>query len=254
MTVVPIHLAADELEAILTKTDIAKTKKLRPRLEAMAAEDKTIELDINDWSRVVLALCGPSAREVRAGSICLGLLPELPTIWPRRWELMARPCRLNRTHSAIPMPETLKGLIERVTYHNPENGFAVLKVVVKGRQDLVPSWAAPRRCRQANTSRPLANGSLTGNTGNSSRPTNSRPPTRPRLRASSEYLGIWGDPQHRAEAGGQDRQHLQRADPGDLRDGPRLPPAHQGNRLTNELSGSGKAGRSRRKFARSCSS
>ena len=35
------------------------------------------------------------------------------------------------------MPETLKGLIERVTYHNPENGFAVLKVKVKGRQDVV---------------------------------------------------------------------------------------------------------------------
>ena len=34
------------------------------------------------------------------------------------------------------MPETLTGLIERVTYHNPENGFAVLKVQVKGRQDL----------------------------------------------------------------------------------------------------------------------
>ena len=33
------------------------------------------------------------------------------------------------------MPETLKGLIERVTYHNPENGFAVLKV--KGREDLL---------------------------------------------------------------------------------------------------------------------
>ena len=28
------------------------------------------------------------------------------------------------------MPETLQGLIERVTYHNPENGFAVLKVKV----------------------------------------------------------------------------------------------------------------------------
>ena len=40
MTVVPIHLAADELEAILTKTRIAKTKKLRPRLEAMAAETR----------------------------------------------------------------------------------------------------------------------------------------------------------------------------------------------------------------------
>jgi exodeoxyribonuclease V alpha subunit len=35
------------------------------------------------------------------------------------------------------MPETLEGLIERVTYHNPENGFAVLKVKVKGRQDLL---------------------------------------------------------------------------------------------------------------------
>src|SRR5471032_1999334 len=36
------------------------------------------------------------------------------------------------------MPENLTGLIERVTYHNPENGFAVLQVKVKGREDLVP--------------------------------------------------------------------------------------------------------------------
>ncbi|NLF69753.1 MAG: ATP-dependent RecD-like DNA helicase [Candidatus Anammoximicrobium sp.] len=35
------------------------------------------------------------------------------------------------------MPETLAGLIERVTFHNPENGFAVLKVQVKGRRELV---------------------------------------------------------------------------------------------------------------------
>ncbi len=35
------------------------------------------------------------------------------------------------------MPENLNGLIERVTYHNPENGFAVLRVKVKGREDLV---------------------------------------------------------------------------------------------------------------------
>jgi exodeoxyribonuclease V alpha subunit len=35
------------------------------------------------------------------------------------------------------MPETLSGLIERVTYHNPENGFAVLKVQVRGWADLV---------------------------------------------------------------------------------------------------------------------
>jgi exodeoxyribonuclease V alpha subunit len=35
------------------------------------------------------------------------------------------------------MPENINGLIERVTYHNPANGFAVLKVKVKGRKDLV---------------------------------------------------------------------------------------------------------------------
>jgi len=35
------------------------------------------------------------------------------------------------------MAETLNGSIERVTFHNPENGFAVLKVKVKARQDLV---------------------------------------------------------------------------------------------------------------------
>ena len=35
------------------------------------------------------------------------------------------------------MNETLNGFIERVTYHNPENGFAVLRVKVRGRADLV---------------------------------------------------------------------------------------------------------------------
>ena len=35
------------------------------------------------------------------------------------------------------MPENLTGLIERVTYHNQENGFAVLRVKVKGREELV---------------------------------------------------------------------------------------------------------------------
>jgi hypothetical protein len=59
MTVVSIQLTADELEAILTKTEIAKTKKLRPRLEAMATEGKAIELEIHEWSRIVLALCAP---------------------------------------------------------------------------------------------------------------------------------------------------------------------------------------------------
>ena len=35
------------------------------------------------------------------------------------------------------MSEPLSGTIERVTFHNPENGFVVLRVLVKGRRDLV---------------------------------------------------------------------------------------------------------------------
>jgi hypothetical protein len=62
-TVVPVQLTADELAAILTTTRIAKTKKLRPRLEAMAAEGHAVELDIHDWSQVLLALCGTTAKE-----------------------------------------------------------------------------------------------------------------------------------------------------------------------------------------------
>lgn len=34
------------------------------------------------------------------------------------------------------MEETLRGTIERVTFHNPENGFSVLRVLVAGKRDL----------------------------------------------------------------------------------------------------------------------
>ena len=65
-TSVAISLTAEELDAILTKTDIAKTKKLRPRLEAMAAmaaEGKPIELDVMEWSSILLPLCGARVEE-----------------------------------------------------------------------------------------------------------------------------------------------------------------------------------------------
>jgi len=40
--------------------------------------------------------------------------------------------------SAPPAPaETLSGLVERVTYHNPETGFCVLRVKARGQRDLV---------------------------------------------------------------------------------------------------------------------
>src|SRR5947209_11469347 len=35
------------------------------------------------------------------------------------------------------MPESLSGVVERVTFHNPENGYAVLRVQAGGRRGLV---------------------------------------------------------------------------------------------------------------------
>jgi exodeoxyribonuclease V alpha subunit len=32
--------------------------------------------------------------------------------------------------------ENLSGLVERVTFHNPDNGFCVLRVQVKGKKEL----------------------------------------------------------------------------------------------------------------------
>jgi exodeoxyribonuclease V alpha subunit len=41
--------------------------------------------------------------------------------------------------SAAPPPEreALAGLVERVTYHNPANGFGVLRVKLRGQRELV---------------------------------------------------------------------------------------------------------------------
>ena len=80
MTVVAIQLTADELEAILTKTTIARTKKLRPRLEAMAAEGNLIELEINDWSKVLLALCGTRVKEMPVCKHLLGIAGRIANL------------------------------------------------------------------------------------------------------------------------------------------------------------------------------
>ena len=41
------------------------------------------------------------------------------------------------TASGAAPAETLSGLVERVTFHNPDNGFCVLRVKARGRRDLV---------------------------------------------------------------------------------------------------------------------
>ena len=38
---------------------------------------------------------------------------------------------------AAPGREVLAGLVERVAFHNPENGFCVLRVKARGQRDLV---------------------------------------------------------------------------------------------------------------------
>jgi len=58
MSTVAIHLTPDEIEAILTKTDIARTKKLKPRLEAMREAQQDVDLSVSEWGRVISSLCG----------------------------------------------------------------------------------------------------------------------------------------------------------------------------------------------------
>src|SRR3954465_7871760 len=43
---------------------------------------------------------------------------------------------MNKT-AAVPDREPLAGLVERGTYHNPDNGYCVLRVQVRGHRDLV---------------------------------------------------------------------------------------------------------------------
>ncbi len=43
----------------------------------------------------------------------------------------------NHPYNAIVMSETLSGVIDKVTFHNPENGFVVLRVTAQGQRGLV---------------------------------------------------------------------------------------------------------------------
>ena len=51
---------------------------------------------------------------------------------------MLRSIPLTPSLDASPPKETLVGSVERVTFHNDDNGFAVLKVKARGKRDLVP--------------------------------------------------------------------------------------------------------------------
>jgi len=52
-------------------------------------------------------------------------------------EVLRHPAMRTSAAELPSMSENLKGFIERVTYHNPNNGFAVLRVKLQGHDDLV---------------------------------------------------------------------------------------------------------------------
>ncbi len=52
----------------------------------------------------------------------------------QRWGLAVYNPLMSSTETTA---EALTGSIERVTFHNPDNGFAVLRLKVKGRTELV---------------------------------------------------------------------------------------------------------------------
>jgi len=76
MDTVAIHLAPDEIQAIVTKTDIARTKKLRPRLEAVAATEQDLDLPVHEWGRVLLSLCG-AKQEAQVRKHLLGIAVKI---------------------------------------------------------------------------------------------------------------------------------------------------------------------------------
>src|SRR6476659_3720220 len=50
---------------------------------------------------------------------------------------MKNATQLHRGVAAQPSPDAVAGTVERVTFHNAENGFCVLKLQTRGKRDLV---------------------------------------------------------------------------------------------------------------------
>ena len=65
--------------------------------------------------------------------------------------------------------EVLAGLVERVTYHNVENGFCVLRAKARGHRDIVTVVGHAQPLRPVSGSRHQVNGSTIGHTASSSR-------------------------------------------------------------------------------------
>ena len=58
MSTVAIYLTDEDLRLIVTETDVARTKKLRPKLEAIVGSQRDARLSVHEWGRLVCSLCG----------------------------------------------------------------------------------------------------------------------------------------------------------------------------------------------------
>ena len=128
------------------------------------------------------------------------------------------------------MPETLTGLIERVTYHNPENGFAVLKVQVKGRQDLVTVIGSTTSVSAGEHLEATGKWVVDREHGQQFKADELKTTHPASAEGIEKYLASGAIRSIGPKICRQDRRHLQGTDPRNLRDGPRFPPPHQGHR------------------------
>ena len=64
--------------------------------------------------------------------------------------------------------ELLAGLVERVTFHNPENGFCVLRLKARGHRELVTTVGHAAMISAGEWVTASANGPTTAHMGNSS--------------------------------------------------------------------------------------
>jgi hypothetical protein len=69
-------LTDEELRSILTETDIARTKKLRLRLEAIVGSQQDVQLSVHEWGRLVYSSCG-AGRETRIRERLLAIAEKI---------------------------------------------------------------------------------------------------------------------------------------------------------------------------------
>jgi hypothetical protein len=100
-------------------------------------------------------------------------------------DLHVHPTAMPQTPRTSMLTEVLAGLVERVTFHNDENGFCVVRVKARGQRDLITVLGhAADELGPASSSRRAEPGSTTARMASNSEPRFSRLRSQRRSRAS----------------------------------------------------------------------